>query len=126
MDHERSTEAEPLHLADESRWYVEHTALLFSTTKWSLLGAAAGLCVGWGTRAFLWALAASGRLTARLPALGVRPWYLLPLALPLCVWLIRSLAPTAKGHGTEAVIAAVHQRSGRVDWKVAPIKLFAT
>jgi H+/Cl- antiporter ClcA len=42
------------------------------------------------------------------------------------VWLIRSFAPTAKGHGTEAVIAAIHQQSGRVDWLVAPVKLLAT
>lgn len=111
---------------DGSHWYTEHTALLVSTSKWSLLGAAAGLCVGWGTRAFLWALAASTRLAAALPAIGVRPYYLLPVALPACVWLIRTLAPTAKGHGTEAVIAAVHNESGRVDWKVAPVKLFAT
>jgi H+/Cl- antiporter ClcA len=49
-----------------------------------------------------------------------------PAALPACVWLICTFAPSAKSHGTEAVIAAVHQRSGRVDWKVAPIKLLAT
>ena len=59
--------------------------------------------------------------------MGPLPYYfLLPLALPACVWLIRTFAPTAKGHGTEAVIAAVHQRSGKIDWKVAPIKLLAT
>ena len=45
---------------------------------------------------------------------------------PLCVWLIRTFAPDARGHGTEAVIAAVHQRSGRIDWLVAPVKLGAT
>jgi H+/Cl- antiporter ClcA len=50
----------------------------------------------------------------------------LPVALPICVWLIRTFSPDARGHGTEAVIAAVHQRSGRVDWLVAPIKLLAT
>ncbi|HEX9187036.1 MAG TPA: chloride channel protein, partial [Vicinamibacteria bacterium] len=54
------------------------------------------------------------------------PYLLLPLALPLCVWLVRIFAPTAKGHGTEAVIAAIHTRSGRVDWLVAPVKLLAT
>lgn len=42
------------------------------------------------------------------------------------MWLIRTFAPDARGHGTEAVIAAIHQRSGRIDWLVAPIKLFAT
>jgi H+/Cl- antiporter ClcA len=126
MGNDTARDVEPPHLADESRWYTEHTALLLSTLKWSLLGAAAGFCVGWGTRAFLWSLAASARLTARLESFNVRPYCLLPLALPACVWLIRTFAPSAKGHGTEAVIAAVHQRSGRVDWKVAPIKLLAT
>ena len=122
----RSREPQPPHLADESRWYTEHTALLISTLKWALLGAAAGLCVGLGTRAFLWSLSASGTFVANL-RIGPLPYYfLLPLALPACVWLIRTFAPTAKGHGTEAVIAAVHQRSGKMDWKVAPIKLFAT
>jgi hypothetical protein len=112
-------EVEPPHLSDESRWYTEHTALLISTLKWSLLGAATGICVGEGTRAFLWSLGASSRLVARVLAGPVHPYYLLPGALPACVWLIRSFAPSAKGHGTEAVIAAVHQRSGKVDWKVA-------
>ncbi len=120
------TEPEPPHLSDESRWYTEHTALLISTLKWALLGAAAGVCVGLGTRAFLWTLAAASAQTRRI-TLGPLPYYvLLPLALPACVWLIRTFAPTAKGHGTEAVIAAVHQRSGKVDWQVAPVKLLAT
>jgi H+/Cl- antiporter ClcA len=123
---ETAREAEPLHLSDEGRWYTEHTALLLSTLKWSLLGAGAGLCVGWATRAFLWSLAASATLVGRIAPPGFRPFYLLPLALPACVWLIRTFAPDARGHGTEAVIAAVHQKAGRVDWRVAPVKLFAT
>jgi H+/Cl- antiporter ClcA len=58
---------------------------------------------------------------------GALPYYFfLPLALPACVWLIRTFAPTARGHGTEAVIAAVHERSGKIDWRVAPVKLLAT
>jgi H+/Cl- antiporter ClcA len=121
-----SDEPEAPKLSDETRWYTEHTALVISTLKWSLLGASAGVCVGGATRAFLWSLAASSRLVARLGSSVLRPYVLLPLALPACVWLIRTFAPSARGHGTEAVIAAVHQRSGRVDWQVAPIKLLAT
>lgn len=109
-----------------SRWYTEHTALFITTLKWALLGAGAGFCVGWGTRAFLWCLAASGPALAHVLPAGVPPYALLPLALPLCVWMIRSGAPTASGHGTEAVIAAVHLRSGKIDWRVAPVKLAAT
>src|SRR5262252_9571128 len=57
---------DPPRLSDESRWYTEHTALLISTLKWALLGATAGLCVGIGTRAFLWTLRASGEWVSRI------------------------------------------------------------
>jgi H+/Cl- antiporter ClcA len=112
-------------LADEGRWYTEHTAILISTTKWAFLGAVAGVCVGLGTRVFLWSLDRSAIL-ARTVAHGLPPYLFLPIALPLCVWIIHTFARDARGHGTEAVIAAVHQRSGRVDWLVAPVKLAAT
>jgi H+/Cl- antiporter ClcA len=121
-----SDELEPPRLADESRWYTEHTALLVGTLKWAVLGSAAGLCVGAATRVFLAALEASSRLVERVFPGRLAAWTALPLALPACVWLIRTFAPSARGHGTEAVIAAVHQRSGKVDWKVAPVKLLAT
>jgi H+/Cl- antiporter ClcA len=116
----------PPRLADESRWYTEHAALLISTLKWASLGAGAGLCVGLGTRGFLWSLAASATAVKQFSQGVFSPYLLLPLALPACVWLIRTFAPDARGHGTEAVIAAVHQRSGRIDWRVAPVKLGAT
>lgn len=128
LSHVRSIHFEPKspRLADESRWYTEHTALLISTLKWSLLGAGAGLCVGFGTRGFLWTLANS-EVPIRWLTRGAFPaFWALPLALPICVWLIRTFAPDARGHGTEAVIAAVHQRSGRIDWLIAPVKLGAT
>jgi H+/Cl- antiporter ClcA len=120
------TEPEPARLADESRWYTEHAALLISTLKWSLLGAVAGVCVGGATRGFLWSLAAAGGLVQRLHLGPVPSYALLLAALPASVWLIRTFAPTARGHGTEAVIAAIHRESGKVDWRVAPVKLLAT
>ena len=113
-------------LADETRWYTEHTALLISTLKWALLGAGAGACVGLGTRVFLAALARSAEWARAVVPTPVPVFIVLPLALPLCVWIIRTFAADARGHGTEAVIAAVHQRAGRVDWLVAPVKLSAT
>ena len=118
--------AAPPRLADESAWYTEHTALLISTVKWAFLGAGAGVCVGYGTRAFLWAIARSSVPVQWITRGAFPAYWLLPLALPLCVWLIRTFAPDARGHGTEAVIAAVHRSSGRINWRVAPVKLFAT
>lgn len=123
---DRSSEVEAPRLSDESRWYTEHTALLISTLKWALFGAAAGVCVGLGTRVFLWTLAWSSTRAASLLGPRVPAFVWLPLALPVCLWIIRTFAADARGHGTEAVIAAVHQRSGRVDWLVAPVKLAAT
>lgn len=113
-------------LSDESAWYTEHTALVISTLKWALLGAGAGVCVGLGTKGFLWSLKASAVYLAGFTLSAFPAYWLLPIALPMSVWLIRAFAPDAQGHGTEAVIAAVHQRSGRIDWLVAPVKLLAT
>jgi H+/Cl- antiporter ClcA len=126
MEVPSAKEAEPPKLADENFWYTEHAALFASTLKWAFLGIVAGVCVGAGTRLFLWALAVSGVWVKRLEIGWFHPYLLLPLALPACVWLIRTYAPTAKGHGTEAVITAVHKNFGKVDPLVAPVKLLAT
>src|SRR3954464_3171492 len=118
--------SESPRLSDETRWYTEHTALLISTLKWAMLGAIAGVCVGLGTRVFLWPLARSADWARATTPGGIPVFIFLPVALPLCVWIIRTFAADARGHGTEAVIAAVHQRAGRVDWLVAPVKVSAT
>lgn len=107
-------------------WYSEHASLAITTAKWALLGAVAGVCVGFGTKVFLWCLAWATDRVRSLDTGAFHAYYLLPLVLPICVWLIRTFAPTAKGHGTEAVIEAVHTRSGHVQAAVAPIKLLAT
>jgi H+/Cl- antiporter ClcA len=113
-------------LADEARWYTEHTALLISTLKWALLGVGCGLAVGWSTRGFLWSITRSTEWADGLLGTMAPAFVLLPIAMPLCVFLIRTFAPDARGHGTEAVIAAVHQRAGRINWKIAPVKLAGT
>ena len=53
-------------------------------------------------------------------------YYLLPFALVLTVFLVKTYAPSAEGHGTEKVIEAIHKRSGKIDLAVIPVKLFAT
>lgn len=123
---EHPTPEAPPRLADESQWYTEHTALLISTLKWAFLGAAAGVCVGYGTRVFLWAISRSSMPVHWITRGAFPGFWLLPVALPICVWLIRTFAPEARGHGTEAVIAAVHRNSGRINWRIAPVKLIAT
>ena len=53
-------------------------------------------------------------------------YYTLPFALVLTVWLVKTFAPSAEGHGTEKVIEAVHKHDGKINIAVIPVKLLAT
>ncbi|MCY0879444.1 MAG: chloride channel protein [Firmicutes bacterium] len=91
---------------------------------WLLLGTATGALVGVVVTYFLKLLFFSIALTASWP------FWLTALTLPLgglvTGLLIHYGAPSAAGHGTEAVIRAVHRDAGRINWKVAPVKALAT
>ncbi len=50
----------------------------------------------------------------------------LPLALFLSGFLIHRFCPESKGHGTEKVIEAFHQRDGIIDILVVPFKLITS
>ncbi|HKW90508.1 MAG TPA: chloride channel protein, partial [Methylomirabilota bacterium] len=109
----------------EQRWarmFAEHGTLVASLLKWSALAAAVGALAGVGTAVFLrvldWAVA----------AMAHAPWRLawLPVGFVTAYLLVRFFARDAEGHGTDKVIEAVHQRSGRISLIVAPVKLAAT
>ncbi len=91
---------------------------------WLALGTLTGILVGVVATYFLKLLFWSIGHTAHWP------FWMVAIALPLgglaTGVLIHYFAPTAAGHGTEAVIRAVHRESGAIDWKVAPIKAIAT
>lgn len=89
-----------------------------SLAKWMAYASVVGGVVGLSTSGFLYLLTwATGRASAH-PAYFV----VLPGSLLAAAYLTRRLAPDAEGHGTEKVIEAVHLRSGRIDWRVAPVK----
>jgi H+/Cl- antiporter ClcA len=109
----------------EQRWarmFAEHGTLVASLIKWTLLAATVGILAGIGTTVFLrvldWAVVGMTHVPLRLL------W--LPLGFVVAHLLVRFLAPDAEGHGTDKVIEAVHQRSGRIPLAVAPVKLVAT
>lgn len=86
----------------------------------SLTGALVGIVVTYFLKLLFWSVAGTMHW----------PMWLIVVALPLggliTGLLIHYGAPTAAGHGTEAVIRAVHRDAGRINWKVAPIKALAT
>lgn len=100
----------------------EHAAVLAGLFKWVALASVLGALVGASTAGFLWVLARAGSLVG---GLAWSPW-LPPLAFAASLGLVRWLAPEAEGHGTERVIEAVHERAGRIDPAVVPVKLGAT
>jgi CIC family chloride channel protein len=114
-------------------------------SKWLLIGGAIGAVAGvgaivfylateWATTFFLGTLAGymppspAGEGATEIVPIG-RPW-ILPLVTALGGLLsgliVFSLAPEAEGHGTDAAIAALHHRQGRMRARIPPIKLIAS
>ena len=104
------------------RRLTETSILIVSVLKWFALASVVGVLVGGSTALFLWCLQwATGGLH------GIPSHYaLLPIALFLSALIVQYLAPDAKGHGTEKVIEAIHQRGGIIKPLVVPVKLLAT
>lgn len=92
--------------------------------RWIFWGMITGALVGAAVTGFLdvlfWSIHQSMTWST------VRYAYVLPLGGLITGLLIHYGAPDAAGHGTEAVIRAVHRRDGAINWKVAPIKALAT
>ncbi len=102
--------------------FAEETVLFMSLIKWFILSAIIGTIVGVSTTVFLkllsWGIGVS-------ESYG-RYFFLLPITLFISALVIKLCAPEAKGQGTERVLESIHKRSGRIDIKVVPVKLFAT
>lgn len=100
----------------------EQLTLFASIVKWSAYASVVGILAGGGTALFLKMLSMGTGAAASVPHYQL----FLPLVLLVSSALVRYLAPDAAGHGTEKVIEAVHQRMGRIAFRVVPVKLFAT
>jgi len=102
---------------------TEQTAIFFSVTKWVFLSSVVGVIIGMVVSFFLKSIEYAESHQSDL----VFPYYfLLPIMLVLTVWLVKTFAPNAEGHGTEKVIEAVHKKDAKIDIAVIPVKLLAT
>ncbi|EFC91682.1 Chloride channel core [Dethiosulfovibrio peptidovorans DSM 11002] len=102
----------------------EESILVYALAKWFLLAVLAGAVVGSVTTFFVNSLEWAISWTAKLPPTFL--WYMLPLGIVASTLIIKCFAPDARGHGTEKVIEAIHEHSGKISVKVIPIKLITT
>jgi len=102
---------------------AEQTVIFFSVTKWLILSSVVGIMIGALMSIFLKLLRSSEGSRELLP---FNYYYLLPFALMLTIWIVKTFDPSATGHGTEKVIEAIHKKDGLVNVKVIPVKLVAT
>jgi len=105
---------------------TEQTAIFFSVAKWIFLSSIVGVIIGVVITFFLRSIQWAENNQTIFASQYFHYYYLLPFAFVLSVWLIKTFAPTAEGHGTEKVIEAVHKKDAKIDVKVIPIKLLAT
>jgi len=103
--------------------FTEQTAIFFSVAKWVFLSSVVGIVIGATVTLFLKILAYSEASRSLLP---FDYYYLLPFAFVLSVWLTKTFAPSAEGHGTEKVISAIHKNEGKIDVSVIPVKTLTT
>ncbi len=113
--------------------------------KWALLGTVIGIVAGLGAALFFFALELAtelflGRLGGYMPPMpvgeggggplsAVIPWtvpLVLTLGGALSGLIVAKLAPEAEGHGTDAAIASIHRRAGRVRRRIPFVKLAAS
>jgi len=104
------------------RKVVEQSVLFVSLLKWFVISSLIGIIVGGATTLFLQILGWSTQTLHQWPYY----YFLLPVAMFLSSLIIHYLSPSAEGHGTEAVIEAIHQNAGRIKPSVVPVKLLAT
>lgn len=101
---------------------LEESVLFISILKWLALATCIGIIVGISTAIFLGVLHKGIALLS-----GLQHYYLLvPVGLLVSTLLVKYFAPDARGHGTEKIIEAVHQHSGKIKLSVVPVKLLAT
>jgi H+/Cl- antiporter ClcA len=111
------------HNQNVRKHITEQTIMFASVAKWIMLSSLIGAGIGAGVALFLQVMTLGNSHRGDLP---FEYFYLLPVVLMVSVFLVEKLAPSAEGHGTEKVIEAVHKHSGKMDFKVVPVKLFTT
>lgn len=102
---------------------AEQIVIFFSVSKWLILSSAVGIMIGALMSIFLKVLHRAEDTQSELP---FTYYFILPFALMLTIWIVRTFDKNATGHGTEKVIEAVHKRDGLIKISVIPVKLVAT
>ena len=118
---------------------------LYNFGRWLVLALLVGVVAGLGAALLTWgvewigSLLLKGAVGFHAPGHGEaatvtwnlpeRPWMLLlvlPLAGLVVGWMVRTFAPEAEGHGTDAVINTYHRDRAVLRKRIVPVKLLAS
>jgi len=118
---------------------------LYNFGRWVVFAVLVGVVAGLGATFLTWgidwlgSILLEGAVGFHAPGHGEaatvtwnlpeRPWILLlvlPLAGLVVGWMVRTFAPEAEGHGTDAVINAYHRGRAVIRKRVVPVKLIAS
>jgi len=118
---------------------------LYNFGRWLVLALLVGVVAGLGAALLTWGVEWIGSLLLKgvvgfhAPGHGEaatvtwnlpeRPWMLLlvlPLAGLVVGWMVRTFAPEAEGHGTDAVINTYHRQRAVLRKRIVPVKLLAS
>lgn len=104
------------------RKVLEEGTLFISVLKWSVIATVIGLLVGISTSIFLLLLGSLSIIISEIKFY----YFALPVVFVFSALIVKYLAPEAEGHGTEKVIEAIHERSGKISILVIPVKLITS
>jgi len=104
------------------RLTIYESIFIGSALKWTILPIIIGLIVGSFTTIFIKLINIGVKFTTQFQYY----YLLLPIALFLSSFIIITLAPDAKGHGTEKAIESVNRNEGNMKIAVVPVKLLTT
>lgn len=104
-------------------YFKDEEIMVIVVLKWLFLAILAGALTGTVVGGFLLILFKGIVVVDALPPYK---YILLPLGMLASVFVITKICPAAAGHGTDRVIAAIHDKWGRIPDMVVPVKIVST
>ncbi len=100
----------------------KYLLLMLKNIEWLIISSLIGIIVGAIIGGFLDIVYMGTNSYSNAPYY----YFIIPISFFVCCYVIMKFAPEAEGRGTEKVIESLHEKDGKIDFKVVPVKFFTT